>query len=72
MPMNGYEIRHAILNEAREMLFEQWRMAMDVENATARFEGGPHAPRPPKLLPPPTVAEIKALAESMYEFVQTK
>ena len=67
MSATGYEIRHSILNEAREMLYEGWHKAMDVEQLSADFEK-----RVPRLFPAPTVEEIKKLAESLYEFVQTK
>ena len=64
---NGYETRHALLTQAREMLSEQWHAAMEVERASAEREN-----RNPVLIPAPTVDEIKATAESLYEFVQKK
>jgi hypothetical protein len=67
MSASGYEIRHSILNEAREMSYEQWHKAMEIEQVSAEFEK-----RVPRLLPAPTLDEIKKLAEGLYEFVQTK
>ena len=67
MSTSGYEIRHALLTQAREMLSERWHAAMDVERTSAEREN-----RNPALIPAPTVDEIKATAESLYEFVQKK
>jgi len=67
MSTSGYEIRHALLTQAREMLSEQWHAAMDVERTSAEREN-----RNPVLIPAPTVDSIKATAESLYEFVQKK
>lgn len=67
MRASGYEIRHALLSEAKEMLHEQWHAAREIELATATFEN-----RPPKTIPAPTIADIKSAAESLYEFVQKK
>jgi hypothetical protein len=64
---NGYEIRHSLLSEAKEILFERWHAAMNVERMSAKRES-----RNPVLIPAPTVDEIKATAESLYEFVQKK
>ena len=64
---NGYEIRHALLTQASELLTERWHAAMDVERTSAEREN-----RNPALIPAPTVDEIKATAESLYEFVQKK
>lgn len=63
----GYDIRYNILAQAKDMLFEKWHKAMDLEEIAADLEK-----RPPKLIPPPTVDEIKATAESLYDFVQKK
>ena len=64
---SGYEIRHSLLSEAKDMLIERWHAAMDVERISAEREN-----RNPVLIPAPTVDEIKATAESLYEFVQKK
>jgi hypothetical protein len=64
---NGYEIRHALLTQASELLTERWHAAMEVERLSAEREN-----RNPALIPAPTVDEIKATAESLYEFVQKK
>jgi hypothetical protein len=67
MGTSGYEIRHALLSEAKDMLYEQWHAARDSEMQTASLEN-----RPPKHLPAPSIDDIKAAAESLYEFVQKK
>jgi hypothetical protein len=67
MSTSGYEIRHALLTQAREMLSEQWHAAMEVERTSAEREN-----RNPALIEPPSVEQIKATAESLYEFVQKK
>lgn len=64
---NGYEIRHALLSEATAFLMDRWHAAMDVERTSAARED-----RNPAMVPAPTVDEIKATAESLYEFVQKK
>ncbi len=64
---NGYEIRHSLLSEAKDMLLERWHAAMDVERISAEREN-----RNPALIEPPSVEQIKATAESLYEFVQKK
>ena len=67
MSTSGYEIRHALLNESKEMLFERWHMEMDVERICAEREN-----RSPVVLPYPTVEDIKRTAENLYEFVQKR
>lgn len=64
---NGYEIRHSLLSEAKDMLLERWHAAMDVERISAEREN-----RNPTLIEPPSVEQIKATAESLYDFVQKK
>jgi hypothetical protein len=64
---SGYEIRHALLSQAKDMAYEAWHAAMNVEGNRAEFEN-----RAPNLIAAPTVDEVKALAESLYEFVQKK
>ena len=67
MSTSGYEIRHALLTQASELLTERWHAAMDVERISAERES-----RNPVLIPAPTVDEIKATAESLYGFVQKR
>jgi hypothetical protein len=67
MSTSGYEIRHAILQEATALLTDRWHAAMDVERISAEREQ-----RNPVTIPAPTVEEIKSTAESLYEFVQKK
>lgn len=67
MSASGYEIRHALLSQAKEMLYEQWHAEMDVERARAAMEN-----RAPKSITPPSLFDIKNAAESLYEFVQKK
>lgn len=67
MSSTGYEIRHALLNEATSLLTDRWHAAMDMERISAEREN-----RNPVLIPAPTVEEIKATAESLYEFVQKR
>lgn len=63
----GYEIRHALLNDARDFLMHEWHQKREVENQTAQFEQ-----RPPKVIPLPSFVEVKELAVEMYDFVKTK
>lgn len=67
MSSTGYEIRHALLNEATSLLTDRWQTAMEMERISAEREN-----RNPVLMPAPTVEEIKATAESLYEFVQKR
>lgn len=67
MSSTGYEIRHALLNEATSLLTDRWQAAMEMERISAEREN-----RNPVLMPAPTVEEIKATAESLYEFVQKR
>ena len=67
MSQSGYEIRWGILQEARGMLTEQYHLKQENENTRAA-----HEDRAPELVPAPTVQEIKALAEELYDFVQRK
>lgn len=64
----GYEIRHSLLNEACGMLFEKWHFDCEVLRRNADLAQQPLGTFPPA----PTAAEIKALAEDLYEFVQRK
>jgi len=65
--MNAYEIRHAILNEARDLLSHGWSVRVDNERAAAQVEN-----RSPAFISPPTTEEIKRTAEELYEFVCRK
>ena len=60
----GYEIRCGILQEARNMLTEQYHAKQDNENTRAA-----HEDRAPELIPSPTVQEIKALAEELWDWL---
>ena len=60
----GYEIRHALLGQSTELLFERWRKEMDLEYIKAEREN-----RSPDMIPCPSVEDIKSTAESLYEFV---
>jgi len=64
---SGYEIRWSIMQDARIMLLESFHARQENENARAAFEN-----RAPVLIDPPTIRDVKALAEEMYEFVQRK
>ena len=68
MAQSGYEIRYNILNDARHMLYEKWHQ--DIEHIrriqdTTKLSSD-------DMPPPPTAAQIKALAEELYEFVQRR
>ena len=65
--MNAYEIRHAILNEARDLLSQSWAARERVEHEAAQLEN-----RAPVFISPPTADEIKRTAEELYEFVCRK
>ena len=65
--MNAYEIRHAILNEARDLLNQSWAARERVEHEAAQLEN-----RAPVFISPPTTDEIKRTAEELYEFVCRK
>jgi hypothetical protein len=64
----GYDIRYSLLNDAKNMLYEKWNHEVDMlrYNANSKKEAMVQLPDPP------TAAEIKALAEDLYEFVQRK
>ena len=64
----GYDIRYSLLNDAKNMLFEKWHHEVETHryNATSKNEVMGQLPASP------TAAEIKALAEDLYEFVQRK
>jgi len=64
----GYDIRYSLLNDARGMLFEKWHQDI----ATARHNAGVKNEQISNLPELPTAAQIKALADDLYEFVQRK
>jgi hypothetical protein len=64
----GYDIRYNLLNDAKGMLFEKWHQECEVLKRNADLGQRKLDPYPPA----PTAAEIKALAEDLYEFVQRK
>jgi len=64
----GYDIRYNLLRDAKTILFEKWHQECDVLRRNADLGQRQLEPCPPA----PTAAEIKALAEDLYEFVQRK
>jgi len=67
---NAYEIRHALLNEARETLFDIWRMKCDEVRHNAQVEERPF--RDGEMPPPPNFDDVLNLARRMNEFVSEK
>lgn len=67
MSTSGYEIRHTLLMQTKEMLFERWHTEMDIERIAAEREN-----RNPTLIPAPSVEQIKSTAENLYEFIQKR
>jgi len=65
---NGYEIRHMLLVEARNMLFEGWHEEVKRLQHNAGLTNTPIGEYPPQ----PSVTDISKLAEQLYEFVQRK
>lgn len=74
MAMNAYEIRYAVLTDARRMLMDQWMRACDQaqQNADRFSSGGIEVTTPLTPPPAPTMTDIMKLASEMYEFVKTK
>lgn len=69
MSMNAYEIRHAILNEAREMLFDTWREKcrnIQAANTTLSYKYYVSLPDAP------TFKEVMELAKKMNAFVSNE
>jgi len=64
----GYDIRYSILNDAKSILFEKWHEQCNLLRRNADLGQRQLEPYPPA----PSAAEIKALAEELYEFVQRK
>jgi|GEM_PF-1921897 len=67
MGANGYEIRHGLMSEAKDMLMQGWHQQWEVEIRTSELQQ-----RAPVAIPLPTVKEITDLANEMYVFVQKK
>lgn len=65
MSLNAYEIRHAILNEAREMLFEVWHEKCRNAQSFNSFSDKLHV----KIPEAPTFEEVLELAKKMDAFV---
>ncbi len=64
--MDDVELRYALLEKARSVIFNEWEQRVKVEEAVARFEG-----RPPTVIRPPTLHRVMVLAEKFYGFVKT-
>jgi hypothetical protein len=64
----GYDIRYSLLNDAKNMLFEKWNQEVNA----LRYDANSKQSVIGQLPASPTAAEIKALAEDLYEFVQRK
>jgi len=67
MSMNPYELRFNLLRDAQNMLYQNWHSKFQLEEKIAHAEG-----RTMREIPPPSAEEIKALATSLYAFVQDK
>ncbi len=68
MAQSGYEIRYNILRDARDMLFQEWILKCDIHRrncdlANKQIDTMPGAP---------SVDEIIARAEELYDFVCRK
>ena len=76
--MNPYEIRFAILKEAREMLYEEWRHDQEAINTefhenlqlyeNDKFDGEKFS-SDLKTIPAPTIDEVLSLSTKMKAFV---
>ena len=66
MAQSGYEIRYNLLNDARNMLYENWHLSCDTIRGNAQLKNESVS----KMPEPPTASDIKSLAEDLYEFVQ--
>jgi hypothetical protein len=64
--MDDVELRYALLEKARSVIFNEWEQRVRVEEAVARFEN-----RPPVVIRPPTLHRVMVLAEKFYGFVKT-
>jgi hypothetical protein len=69
MAQSGYEIRYSLLNDARHMLYEKWHQDIELIRRNHDIDRKPIIESMPA---PPTAAQIKALAEELYEFVQRR
>ena len=67
MGANGYEIRHGLMSEAKDLLLQQWHHRCQIEHAAAEYEK-----RRPVEVPLPSLKEMLEVAETFYAFVQRK
>ncbi len=67
MGANGYEIRHGLMSEAKDLLLQQWHHRCQVEQVAAEDEK-----RKPVVVPLPTLKEMLDVAETFYAFVQKR
>jgi hypothetical protein len=67
MGANGYEIRHGLMSEAKDLLLQQWHHRCQIEQAAAEYEK-----RRPVEVPLPSLKEMLEVAETFYAFVQRK
>ena len=65
----GYDIRYNLLNDARNMLFTEWHQKCEVTRRNYDLKQSVIDIEMPAA---PSAAQIKALAEDLYEFVQRK
>ena len=65
--MNPYELRYSIFRDASDTLHRHWQARMDHAATTAQ-----DAVYSIPSIDPPTFDEIKAYADKMLEFVNTK
>lgn len=70
MAQNAYEIRHSMLNEARDMLFQIWQQECEVIERNANLED--RIVTPGEMPPAPTFEKILELAKKMNDFVSEK
>ena len=67
MGKTGYDIRLQLVSDARDHLLHNYHQRRDIEQRKAELES-----RAPAEVPLPTAAEITALAEQLYAFVEAK
>jgi hypothetical protein len=65
---SGYEIRYSLLNDAKKMLYEKWTSDVEI----IRFNAVVSNKTIDEIPAPPSAEDIKALAQTLYEFVQQK
>ena len=64
---SGYDIRYGVLKDAKDMLYEQWRMNCEMEFRRSDIES-----RAPMPVTAPNSDDIVKLADSLYAFVKKK